>query len=412
MSTQYLVFIFACISSCFFANAFPNDDISIIRNRVLNLTIWPKPESIPSITKLAIEYAETLNNSCYWPDINYADKSIVVWHTATHMYRITTMLQAFSVNGSTVKNDTNLLSAIHCAINTWLIHDWQNPNWWFNQINIPQEATRQLLMLGNNATSFEVEHISKISYRAAWWLGRSQDVGANLADMILVQLCRSLATVNLTGIEQGFARVWQDVMVQRVGDEGVQNDWSYHFHGQQILSGSYGLVWANDILLFALCSQNTKYAMSPQQLITFVEFLTKGDAWMIINRQWDWHVVGRGISGVSNGFNNGFQTDWIKLLVEFIQSNNTKLELMNFVNMLDGESNASMTLGNKHFYTSDYQVHRRVNWTATIKIQSIRTQPSECINGQNLKDEHGGQGVLNLYIAGHNDYRDIFPIID
>ena len=45
-------------------------------------------------------------------------------------------------------------------------------------------------------------------------------------------------------------------------------------------------------------------------------------------------------------------------------------------------------------------------------MQSIRTQPVECINGQNLKDVHGGQGVLNLYRIDFNDYRDIFPILD
>ena len=32
--------------------------------------------------------------------------------------------------------------------------------------------------------------------------------------------------------------------------------------------------------------------------------------------------------------------------------------------------------------------------------------------GQNQKDEHGGQGVLNLYRPGTNDYFNIFPILD
>ena len=33
------------------------------------------------------------------------------------------------------------------------------------------------------------------------------------------------------------------------------------------------------------------------------------------------------------------------------------------------KSNAIPLIGNKHFYTSDYQVHRRrINWTSTIKI--------------------------------------------
>ena len=86
--------------------------------------------------------------------------------------------------------------------------------------------------------------------------------------------------------------------------------------------------------------------------------------------------------------------------------------MINFADRLDNQPNAPLLIGNKHFYTSDYQVHRRANWTSAIKMQSIRTQPVECINGENLKDEHGGQGVLNLYTTNTNDYDDIFPILD
>ncbi len=52
-------------------------------------------------------------------------------------------------------------SAVHCALNVWLINDWQNLNEWFNEINIVLEAASQLLMLGDNATDFEIEKISK-----------------------------------------------------------------------------------------------------------------------------------------------------------------------------------------------------------------------------------------------------------
>jgi len=58
-----------------------------------------------------------------------------------------------------------------------LINDWQNLNEWFNEINIVLEAASQLLMLGDNATDFEIE---KISFRTAWWLDRHQDVVVNL----------------------------------------------------------------------------------------------------------------------------------------------------------------------------------------------------------------------------------------
>ena len=87
------------------------------------------------------------------------------------------MLQAWTINGSTVKNDTKLLSSIHCALNVWLTKDFKHKFWWYNKIGIPLEANNQLLMLDNNATDFEREKIIEISYRSDWWNGGSVPVG-------------------------------------------------------------------------------------------------------------------------------------------------------------------------------------------------------------------------------------------
>jgi hypothetical protein len=61
----------------------PNDDIAIVRQRVLELMIWPTTQNIPSVTTNALHFASTLSSSCYWPDINYHDDSLteilLVW---------------------------------------------------------------------------------------------------------------------------------------------------------------------------------------------------------------------------------------------------------------------------------------------------------------------------------------------
>ena len=76
----FLLVIFSC--STYVNCQSTNDDIAIIRQRVLELIIWPTKENISTTVQDAIYYTETLNSSCYWPDINYEDKSIVVWDTA------------------------------------------------------------------------------------------------------------------------------------------------------------------------------------------------------------------------------------------------------------------------------------------------------------------------------------------
>jgi chondroitin AC lyase len=389
----------------------PNDDIAIIRERVLKLMIWPTDDNIPATVQRALSYTETLNRSCYWPDINYHDKSIVLWDTAKHMDRIITMLQALTVNGSTAQNNTRMRMAVHCALNVWLTNDWLNPNWWFNQINTPLQSTSQLLMLRDDATSFEIEKIKEISYRANWWV-RPNDTGANLVWMIQAQLYRTLATNNITGTEEGFSRMWQDIAVLPLGGQGIQSDYSYHFHGLQLLSGAYGSSWAEDIFRFFLCSNGTQYEPDQQKLSIFANFLTKGDAWMIIGKEWDWHCKGREISRAVNIFGVDFNVQAIRVLAESVKSNETSKDLIDFADRLSGQPNAGLLLGNRHFYTSDFQIHRRTNWTSAIKMQSVRTQPDECINGENQKAEHTGQGVLNLFTTNTDDYHFIFPLLD
>jgi len=415
ISNSILIVSLLCV--CLFSivsigGPIPNDDIAIIRQRVLELTIWPSAPNISQTIEDALSFNSTLNSSCYWPDINYFDHSIVVWLTSFHMRRITTMLQAITVNGSTILNDPTIMKNVHCALNVWLVNDWTNPNWWFNQIYIPLEATSQLLMLGDNATSFEIEKIKAISYRSCWWLPSTYYVGTNLVWMIQVQLYRSLATRNTTGIEQGFSRMWQDVIISNTTAEGVQPDWSYHFHSRLLLSASYGQDWANNILLFTQCSYHTEYQIDDQTLSLFVNFLIKGDAWMIVTDYWDWNTIGRFISEPGNGFQPKLATDWIRTIAQLVKSNETKIELDNLADRLDNKENVPPLIGSKNFFVSDYHVHRRVNWTSSIRMQSWRTAATECLLNENLKGEHLGQGVLNLYRTGFNDYLDIFPIID
>ena len=392
----------------------PNDDVSTIRQRVLDWMLLPSKENITATVQKALNYTERLNSSCYWPDVIYNDTRLAHWRTLDHLTRLSFMIQALVVNGSSVQNDPHLREAVHCALHVWLVNDWRAANWYDNEIAVPIAITGHLLMLGDNVTSAELEKIIQISYRSAWWRHGATDTGANLVWKIQVQLYRSLATNNITGLDQGFTTMWQTIVVQpKDSDVGIKADWAYHFHGTQILSGAYGMAWAQNIFAFTVCTQQTKYAPTEQQLSTFTEMITKGDAWMIIGNNWDYHVVGRAVSRPDKEYFVQFYTEFIRQMADFIDSNTTKIELNNLANRLDGDRNVSSALiGNRHFFVSDYHVHRRANWTSALKMQSIRTQPIECINKEDQKAEHSGQGVLNLYTGTSYDYDDIFPLLD
>jgi hypothetical protein len=85
----------------------PNDDdIVIIRQRVLEWMAWPTKENISITAERAVNFTQTLNGSCFWPDLDYASVPVANWQAAVHIYRITTMVKALTVNGSSVQNDS------------------------------------------------------------------------------------------------------------------------------------------------------------------------------------------------------------------------------------------------------------------------------------------------------------------
>jgi hypothetical protein len=58
-----------------------------------------------------------LNSFYYWPDNNYTNPNeIGSWVVETHIVRVTTMIQAVTVNGSNVKGDPKILANAHCAL--------------------------------------------------------------------------------------------------------------------------------------------------------------------------------------------------------------------------------------------------------------------------------------------------------
>jgi chondroitin AC lyase len=394
------------------------DDLSTVRDNVRKIMLWPSPDQLPAVLSQAIANLSVLDpTTCQWPDLNYLTRGPENWDPVLHMFRISTMTAALTVPGG-LTNNTRLSAAIHCALKVWIEQDWQNPNWWWNCIQDPLIATGIMMMLGvEQMSKYEIDAIVNMSYHADWWI-RDWDVGANLVWELQVQLYRGLATSNYSAVAQAFELMWQTVQVQNLTNMGIQTDWSYHFHGSQLLSAAYGDAWATDILHFHMATIGTQYALSKDRIETFGRFLTRGDAWFTMGSVWTWGIIGRVIDrGVHVWYTHLFPSDHLRALSMDVTDNFTAVALREYAGRLEHRHETPPLVGNRHFYTGDFQVHRRANWTAALKMHSFRTLATECINYENLKGEHIGDGVLNLYTrdaqyGGGEEYENIFALLD
>ena len=385
------------------------DDISTVRLRTLNY-LWPDSADMAATVQQAISFVPLLNSSCYFSDIDYSDRNMAKWPAVTHAERVTIMIQALTAPSSPIFQDANVTSAMKCALDVWLIRRFVNPNWWYQWIGVPLQLSQSLLMLGlNRTTPQEQAAIIDICYGAAWWVN-DYGGGANLVWMISVELYRSLATSNVTGINESFAAMWPTVVIEPLTIQGIQVDYAYHFHGQQLQSGAYGDDWVSDILSFVSAAAGTQWALPLSQLNDFANFLAFGDAFLTHENVWEWHAIGRVIDRPGPA-TVGFSVDQLRSIAPYT---NVSQQLTEWADRIEKKANAVQLVGNHHFFTSDVHVHRRKSWSAALKVHSVRTTATECDNGENLKGEHLSDGVLNLYTssAGPGVYENIFPLFD
>lgn len=68
-------------------------------------------------------------------------------------------------------------------------------------------------------------------------------------------------------------------------------------------------------------------------------------------------------------------------------------------------------VGHKHFYDSDYTIHRAPGWMASLKMSSSRVTGTEVVNEDNLLGYYLGDGATFFYVRG-DEYCNVFPFWD
>lgn len=466
-----------------------DDPFELLRTRARTLMCWPPADALTATAAAAAAVAATLNTSCFWPDVNYDDPSDRAdWRTFTHLARVVTMVEAITAPGSPAFEDARLSSAAHCALDVWLAHGWTNTNWWCVAVSVraactrvrraaavallpslprrcaaghsrpraprpppalrtPSPRTRPLalrapsryqwiggplslgcayLMLGANRTSPQEQALlTRYSYNATWWED-DYGGGANLSDMLRVQLMRSLASANATGIAQAFDVMWGNVQVGNATSnwQGIVQDGSFHFHGEDNLASAYGAVWLADQLKFYYVAGNSSYALPPARVAVLAYYLATGVAASTFGSGYDWLTQGRGIDRPGMAFSWGLAADQLRDVAREPQAAPWAPAIANLADKLAGVPGAPSLPLNRHFWNSDYHVHRRSTWGASLRMHSNKTAAryevvaSECDNSEDTKAEHFGDGVLNLFSGGMGGnavldaYYEIFPLLD
>lgn len=377
-------------------------DTARVRQRLLEQLT---PVSSATIAT-AHKWAASLLPTGVWGDVDYnSSQDRVNWPAEEHMVRVVEMGAAWRTANGTAA----LRSATLRALDGWLDRDLQDANWWFNQIAIPLAVSKTLILLGElpaNTTAGCLRIVARANY--------SRWTGANLVDMVKIHITAGAAEGDRAGVAAAFAAGWGELRVAHQPDDDIQVDRSFHQHSGSgrgmLLTGSYGGVFTEDALSLIGLANGTGFAPDPAQLALLVDLVLDGQRWMAVGTPgqltWDWSVYGRENSRPGT---HRFPMGWAQQLRSLPSPRKDELDA--FARAIEGETQRgdAPLVGNRHFFDSDYMMHRRRSWAASIRMYSNRTIAARCTNEEGKLNSHSADGVTNLWLDG-SEYDEIAPV--
>lgn len=341
-------------------------------------------------------YLTTLRADGTWADVDYASQQRANWPTGQHVSRTLQIAIAWRKGGV----PEALLAAIHRALGHWRAKDYQCPNWWYNQIGGPLDLLSIGLLLGDQLQTEEFTYLTQTvlprtkigmtGQNRVWLAGNTLMGGLLLRDRALVT--------------QAAEVIYAEVVV--TGKEGIQPDFSFHQHGSQQQFGNYGMAFANDLIKWAEILHGTPWAMPAEKLQIFRRFLLDGPAWAVWRGSLDISACGRQLAP-NSPMSKGAAV--LRVLTALTQIDTAEADAYAAAVRRNAPGAVNDLVGNRFFWRSDYLIHRRPDFSCTLKLSSERVIGTESMNSENLSGYYLGDGACYIYRSGE-EYTDLFPV--
>jgi chondroitin AC lyase len=394
-------------------------------------------DALGALESVARSHANALRSDGSWPDINYNQTPEGDWGPWWHTQRLWVLAKAYQTPGQSLYRSPTLLADIDAA----LVHTktfygatiLPTGNWWFWTIGIPIDlAPTLVLMRGEvNPATFDdlvaAIHLRIGSSPTARGIIGPTPTGQNLVWSSYTHLCLALLKNDetmLAAVRDAMASVARPTSL-----EGIKRDHSFHQHGAQLYTGGYGGQFANDVARYALIARGTAYGLPADALASFMNYVADGVAWSLHGDYFDVSVISREVARpTTTGFNGmaalvqasqiaSPRTAEVRAAAaKMLQSwrGTMSTELAGAAALVEqAKYAAAWPSGHRHYYTSDYTIHRRAGWFASVKMFSTRTKSGEKTNEENLLGSRQSDGRFYLVLRGDEYFgRNVWPALD
>lgn len=346
-------------------------------------------------------YLASLSASGRWADINYEDEKRSGWEPKIHAERILELVKLYYSKQTSYYQSPVIEAAIHKALQHWFTAKPVCLNWWYNQIGIPKTLGTAFVLFEQKLTLEEKQNAIAVMKNAQFgmtgqnkvWLAGNVMMRALLQnDAKLVKMARdTIASEIVTG-----------------GVEGIKEDWCFHQHGAQQQLGNYGLSFVSGMSFFSGVFAGTSLSFNEKQLGIIGTLIDKGYRWVLWKGKMDVSALDRQLfhhaqihKALSLAFAvselGGGESNFCSEIAQSLLAENY------------GATQSNPLVGHQHFWQSDYTIHRRPQWMASVKMASERVIGVEMMNGDNMQGYYMADGATYIYQDG-KEYLDIFPL--
>lgn len=437
---QRLFLALVCLAAP--AGAAAATDSETVKNNVRNFYVAAgadrtDPALAPALTTLKTRvqgFLTSLKSDGSWADVNYALPPGPSWPLSTQYDRLRQMAQAYTTPGQSLYNDPALKNGIEKALsygNRYVFKDCPRPgNWWFWDIGVPYYHLGPVLIMleGKISPAVYTPQMETLDYLVKKpVLSPTLMTGQNLVWVSLAQLFHAALVGDAAALAQVKNKM-ASVTVVTTG-EGIMPDNSFHQHGAQLMTGGYGASYADSVARYFLFVKNTGYVLPAVNFNSFVNYVADGIRWSIAHNYYDPSVMGRSVTrsganaleglnamlflaGTPNPRQNELTAAAKRMLGTWTGA--FSVEMAGLVTPVkQSPLAASGPSGVKTYPWSDYVIHRRDNFFASVKMLSNRMVSAEWVGGEGEKSWYLSDGMTYLALAGHEYFtRNIWPTLD
>lgn len=329
----------------------------------------------------------SLSSEGQWKDIDYEDDRVAGWLPQNHLSKTLELARVLYTPLKDELGQENIEQAIHRALNFWFLKKPRSKNWWHNEIGVPRTLGVIMLLFENKLTPEErYEGIEILKQSKIYMTGERKVI---LSGNVLL---RGLLENNYNLIKTAHQSIVNEITIGKY--DGIKSDWSFHQIGPQLQFATSGLSFISRMSTYLKIFKDTEFEFNQDQKNILASLVDDGFQWTIWKRYMDVNALGRQLYQNSQFYKGHY----LALVANDLGASHYPA----FANPL---------IGHKHFYNSDYTVHRTADWMASVKMSSNHVVSSGVLNSDNLKGFFMGDGATCFYTRG-DEYANIFPLMD